>query len=134
MVWTDGSRYTGQWVKGIQHGYGKMIFPDGTFKEGYFDNNVFVGPLPSKNMMMQEQMRKSLYKTPLKNTNATSTKTLGSDFGSLTDQKTGMSSKGMMTRRTMNNSNNSSQKAAKEPLEKHSLNAVMSKFSNGSLH
>lgn len=67
MTWTDGSKYIGQWLKGIQHGYGKMIFPDGTFKEGYFDNNVFVGPLPSKNMLMQEQMRNSMYKTPMKN-------------------------------------------------------------------
>jgi hypothetical protein len=54
MVWVDGSRYIGQWIRGIQHGYGKMIFPDGTFKEGYFDNNVFIGPLPSKNMLIQE--------------------------------------------------------------------------------
>lgn len=52
MTWTDGSKYIGQWFKGIQHGYGKIIFPDGTFKEGYFDNNAYVGPLPSKGLMM----------------------------------------------------------------------------------
>jgi hypothetical protein len=41
MYWTDGSSYQGEWIKGIQHGYGKMIFPDGTRKEGYFENNVY---------------------------------------------------------------------------------------------
>lgn len=41
MYWTDGSCYQGEWIRGIQHGYGKMIFPDGTKKEGYFENNVF---------------------------------------------------------------------------------------------
>ena len=29
MRWTDGSVYIGQWMRGIQHGWGKMIFPDG---------------------------------------------------------------------------------------------------------
>ena len=41
MLWTDGSAYQGEWARGIQHGYGKMVFPDGSVKEGYFDNNVF---------------------------------------------------------------------------------------------
>lgn len=41
MYWTDGSSYQGEWVKGIQHGYGKMLFPDGTKREGYFENNVY---------------------------------------------------------------------------------------------
>ena len=41
MMWTDGSRYEGAWIKGIQHGFGKMIFPDGTVKDGLFENNVF---------------------------------------------------------------------------------------------
>ena len=44
MVWTDGSKYMGQWKNGIQNGYGKMIFPSGVVKEGYFDNNIFKGP------------------------------------------------------------------------------------------
>lgn len=44
MRWTDGSVYVGQWERGIQHGYGKITFPDGTSKEGYFQNNVYVGP------------------------------------------------------------------------------------------
>jgi hypothetical protein len=30
-------------VRGIQHGYGKMLFPDGSEKEGYFENNIFIG-------------------------------------------------------------------------------------------
>ena len=41
MVWTDGSIYEGEWDSGIQHGKGKMIFPNGTVKEGLFQNNVF---------------------------------------------------------------------------------------------
>jgi hypothetical protein len=41
MRWTDGSWYQGEWDRGIQHGYGKMTFPDGTVKEGYFENNVY---------------------------------------------------------------------------------------------
>ena len=46
MKWTDGSSYVGEWVKGIQHGYGKIIFTDGIEKEGYFEDNVYIGPLP----------------------------------------------------------------------------------------
>lgn len=41
MIWTDRSMYEGEWIGGIQHGLGRMIFPDGTQKEGYFENNVF---------------------------------------------------------------------------------------------
>ena len=41
MLWTDGSMYEGEWDCGIQHGLGRMIFTDGTTKEGYFENNVF---------------------------------------------------------------------------------------------
>jgi hypothetical protein len=41
MIWTDGSMYEGEWIGGIQHGLGRMIFTDGTQKEGYFENNVF---------------------------------------------------------------------------------------------
>lgn len=44
MKWTDNSVYQGEWIKGIQHGYGKMIFPNGTLKEGYFEMNVYKGP------------------------------------------------------------------------------------------
>jgi hypothetical protein len=28
--------YEGEWIKGIQHGLGRMVFSDGSFKEGYF--------------------------------------------------------------------------------------------------
>ena len=41
MLWTDGSMYEGEWVNGIQHGLGRMVFPDGQQKEGFFENNVF---------------------------------------------------------------------------------------------
>lgn len=43
MSWTDGSKYVGEWKNGIQNGYGKMIFPNGKVKEGYFENNVYKG-------------------------------------------------------------------------------------------
>jgi hypothetical protein len=39
--------YQGEWIKGIQHGYGKMIFPNGVIKEGAFEYNVFKGPKTS---------------------------------------------------------------------------------------
>jgi hypothetical protein len=45
MIWTDGSSYDGDWFRGIQHGYGTITFPDGSEKEGYFDNNVFIGKM-----------------------------------------------------------------------------------------
>jgi hypothetical protein len=41
MLWTDGSMYEGEWQNGIQHGLGRMVFIDGSSKEGYFENNVF---------------------------------------------------------------------------------------------
>jgi|APSaa5957512535_1039671.scaffolds.fasta_scaffold283317_1 hypothetical protein len=41
MIWTDGSIYYGDWKGGIQHGMGRMVFPDGSTKEGLFENNVF---------------------------------------------------------------------------------------------
>ena len=41
MFWIEGSKYEGEWQKGIQHGFGKMIYSDGTYKEGYFENNIF---------------------------------------------------------------------------------------------
>jgi hypothetical protein len=48
MTWTDGSVYNGDWIRGIQHGKGKMKFPDGSEKEGYFENNVFTGEQPPR--------------------------------------------------------------------------------------
>jgi hypothetical protein len=49
MFWTDGSIYQGEWKQGIQHGYGKMTFPDGTIKEGRFENNIFIGAVENRN-------------------------------------------------------------------------------------
>lgn len=49
MVWKEGfnqSVYVGQWQKGIQHGFGKMTFPNDKVKEGYFENNIYIGPNP----------------------------------------------------------------------------------------
>ncbi len=43
MKWTDGSVYSGEWFRGIQHGSGKMLFPNNTVKEGYFENNIYKG-------------------------------------------------------------------------------------------
>lgn len=40
MYWIDGSVYKGEWKRGIQHGQGKIIFSDGSIKEGRFENNV----------------------------------------------------------------------------------------------
>lgn len=45
MYWTDGSVYKGEWVNGIQHGVGKMSFPDGRVKEGWFENNIYKHPV-----------------------------------------------------------------------------------------
>lgn len=46
FTWIDGSTYVGQWERGIQHGWGRVVFPDGTKKEGYFENNIFRGNIP----------------------------------------------------------------------------------------
>jgi hypothetical protein len=43
MEWIDGSIYEGEWLNGIQHGFGKMTFPSGKIKEGIFEDNVFKG-------------------------------------------------------------------------------------------
>ena len=48
MVFGDGSKYIGEWHRGIMHGFGKFVFPDHTVKEGYFENNAFVGTLSPK--------------------------------------------------------------------------------------
>jgi hypothetical protein len=49
MYWSDGSKYEGDWFKGIQHGYGKITFSDGSFKEGVFENNMFRSPDNAEN-------------------------------------------------------------------------------------
>jgi hypothetical protein len=43
MNWKDGSLYKGEWKKGIQHGKGKMTFPDGRVKDGIFEDATFKG-------------------------------------------------------------------------------------------
>lgn len=48
MKWTDDSKYTGHWVKGVQHGVGIMTFPDGLKRAGFFEDNVFVIPLKAR--------------------------------------------------------------------------------------
>lgn len=59
MKWVDGSSYVGQWMRGIQHGYGKMNFADGQVKEGYFDNNIYIGPTQPKGMLKGASYSKS---------------------------------------------------------------------------
>lgn len=63
MRWTDGSCYIGEWVRGIQHGYGKIVFPDGTIKEGYFENNIYIGPLPRAEFIQNKETNKEQSKT-----------------------------------------------------------------------
>mmetsp|Transcript_6976 Transcript_6976/g.6508 ORF Transcript_6976/g.6508 Transcript_6976/m.6508 type:complete len:95 (-) Transcript_6976:193-477(-) len=45
MTWNDRTCYEGDWFRGIQHGYGKIVYPDGSSKEGYFENNVYIGKM-----------------------------------------------------------------------------------------
>ena len=45
MTWTDGSKYIGHWVRGVQHGVGIMVFQDGVKRAGFFENNIFMLPL-----------------------------------------------------------------------------------------
>ena len=60
MIWKDGSIFEGKWANGIQHGFGKMSFPDGSFKQGMFLNNVFQNQpqLYENNTAGQEQQLK----------------------------------------------------------------------------
>jgi hypothetical protein len=44
MTWNEGTVYLGNWSLDIQNGYGKLIYPDGSVKEGIFENNVLVKP------------------------------------------------------------------------------------------
>lgn len=59
MRWSDGSVYLGQWEMGIQHGYGRIVFPDTTTKEGYFENNVFRGANPPSYHISEDSMYKN---------------------------------------------------------------------------
>ena len=44
MTWNEGTVYLGNWSHDIQNGYGKLIYPDGSVKEGIYENNVLVKP------------------------------------------------------------------------------------------
>ena len=61
MRWNDGSVYIGEWLRGIQHGKGKMTFPDGSLIEGIFQNNIYKGP--------DGPLRKKEGKNQMKDTN-----------------------------------------------------------------
>lgn len=38
----DGSRYVGDWNgKGLRHGQGSLLFPDGSRYDGWFQNGLF---------------------------------------------------------------------------------------------
>jgi MORN repeat len=65
MTWTDGTSYIGEWCHGIQHGHGKMIMPDGTVKEGYFDCNVYKGPksVASRGSMLSSNTQSTIERT-----------------------------------------------------------------------
>ena len=45
MKWRDGTVYEGMWKRGVQQGYGVIIYPEGRMKAGYFVNNIMVQPL-----------------------------------------------------------------------------------------
>lgn len=66
MYWVDGSVYKGDWRNGIQHGYGTMHFPDGTFIKGSFKNNVFLNgdQLPQKQEERKQQIEAHIYNLP----------------------------------------------------------------------
>jgi hypothetical protein len=65
MTWTDGTSYIGEWCHGIQHGHGKMIMPDGTVKDGYFDCNVYKGPksVASRGSMLSSNTQSTIERT-----------------------------------------------------------------------
>jgi len=75
MLWTDGSMYEGEWCKGIQHGLGRMIFPDSSVKEGYFENNVFKYSItgnPGVNSVSSIRGANSAVLNQMRSTNASS--------------------------------------------------------------
>ena len=59
MRWSDGSVYVGPWELGIQHGFGRIVFPDATTKEGYFENNIFRGAIPPTYGISEESSYKN---------------------------------------------------------------------------
>ena len=43
MIYSDGSKYEGEWQKGKQHGLGTFTFPDGKIKSGKWAKGEFLG-------------------------------------------------------------------------------------------
>ncbi len=43
IKYDDGSTYMGGFVNGKRHGYGKMIYKDGSIKEDRWENSEFKG-------------------------------------------------------------------------------------------
>lgn len=41
----DGTVYKGEWRQGMQHGEGRLWLPDGSLKQGHFENNIYMGQL-----------------------------------------------------------------------------------------
>ncbi|KAG9146276.1 hypothetical protein Leryth_007978 [Lithospermum erythrorhizon] len=42
-IWLDGSRYDGEWRRGMRHGYGKLQWPSGAVYEGDFSGGYMHG-------------------------------------------------------------------------------------------
>lgn len=80
MFWTDGSIYKGMWYKGIQHGKGRMEFPDKKIKEGIFQNNIFQGTVHNRlNLYQKNNVKNSHYSSLDRIANSTNT-TFESDY------------------------------------------------------
>jgi hypothetical protein len=45
MVFKDGTKYDGNWVKGKQHGAGTLYDLGGKIKQGNWQNGVIVTPI-----------------------------------------------------------------------------------------
>ena len=43
FIWSDGSRYVGEWKDGIEHGQGELTLPNGEKYIGEFNNRKFHG-------------------------------------------------------------------------------------------
>ena len=61
MDWSDGSFYEGEWQKGLKHGQGRLVLPDGRVKEGLFRNNKYCGgrapTSPDQNTIQKQVIR-----------------------------------------------------------------------------
>jgi len=43
-LYSDGSKYEGQFEDGKKHGYGTWTFPNGGIIKGHFENGKFIRP------------------------------------------------------------------------------------------